>query len=273
MRSLLAYFWVDKPRVIYFVLCCCLVLLLAWKGKDLVAGKLRRYIVVPSMVLLVLLLNPVMAHLLVTRYEETRSLRFFWLVPVSLLLAAVTVRLVDLLPGRRQKLLAAAAVPLVLLGLSGGFVRLRNTWRNQFTNWYKVPQVVVELDDWIMNDGTDLEKTAVFPPKLDMWVRQYRPEIQLPYEWYKVNEDSEPALNLYGLISRTIAEGDKPVNLEEVEYWALQGGYNYIVLSTKDPRYGGFVEYEEVWRVDVDPQQDTDRYDWEYVVYRLKEGA
>ena len=88
MRSLLAYFLVDKPRVIYFVLCCLLVLVLAWKRRDALSLRLRRYIVWPSVVLLVLLLNPVVAHLLVTKYEETRSLRFFWLVPLNRLRAA-----------------------------------------------------------------------------------------------------------------------------------------------------------------------------------------
>ena len=156
MRSLLAYFLVDKPRVIYFVLCCLLVLVLAWKRRDALSLRLRRYIVWPSVVLLVLLLNPVVAHLLVTKYEETRSLRCFWLVPVTLLLAAVTVLLVDWLPRRYQKILAAVAVPFVLLAFSDGFSHLSVTWQNQFTNWYKVPEVVIRLDDWILNDNDGL---------------------------------------------------------------------------------------------------------------------
>ena len=191
MRSLLAYFWSDKPRVIYFVICCTLVLVLAWKRRDALSSGLRRYIVWPSVLLLVLLLNPVVAHLLVTKYEETRSLRFFWMVPVTLLLAAVTVLLVDWLPQRRHKILAAVAVPLVLLAFSGGFLRLRVTWQNRFTNWYKVPEVVILLDDWILNDDAGLEKTAVFPTPVNLWVHQYRPEIELPYEWTKVNWQSE----------------------------------------------------------------------------------
>ena len=268
MRSLLAYFWVDKPRVIYFVLCCALVLVLAWKRRDTFSRALRWYIVLPSAVLLVILLNPAVAHLLVTKYEETRALRFFWLVPVTLLLAAVTVLLVDWLPGRRQKVLAAVAVPLVLVAASGGFRNLRATWQNQFTNWYKVPEVVIRLDDWIAADEAGIEKTAVFPTPLNLWVRQYRPEIQLPYEWTKVNKQSQAAKKLYEVIEKT----EDAVDLDEVNHWAVEGGYNYIVLDSGETYAGTLSDYEEVYRVDVDPAQDTDDYDREYILYRLAEG-
>lgn len=268
MRSLLAYFWVDKPRVIYFVFCCALVLVLAWKRRDALSRGLRRYIVLPSVLLLVLLLNPVVAHLLVTKYEETRSLRFFWLVPVTLLLAAVTVLLVDWLPRRRQKVLAAVAVPFVLLAFSDGFSHLRVTWQNQFSNWYKVPEVVIWLDDWIVNDDAGLEKTAVFPTPLNLWVRQYRPEIELPYEWTKINKQSEAAKMLYEVIEKT----EDAVDLDEVNRWAVQGGYNYIVLDSGETYTGTLPDYEEVYRIDVDPTQDTNAYDREYILYRLAEG-
>ena len=268
MRSLLAYFWVDKPRVIYFVFCCALVLVLAWKRRDALSRGLRRYIVLPSVLLLVLLLNPVVAHLLVTRYEETRSLRFFWLVPITLLLAVVTVLLVDWLPRRRQKVLAAVAVPVALLAFSDGFSHLRVTWQNRFTNWYKVPEVVIQLDDWIVSDDAGLEKTAVFPTPVNLWVRQYRPEIVLPYEWNKVNKQSEEAKMLYEVIE----EAEDAVDLEEVNHWAVAGGYNYIVLDSGKTYTGILPDYEEVYRVDVDPAQDTNDYDREYILYRLAEG-
>lgn len=268
MRSLLAYFWSDKPRVIYFVICCTLVLVLAWKRRDALSSGLRRYIVWPSVLLLVLLLNPVVAHLLVTKYEETRSLRFFWMVPVTLLLAAVTVLLVDWLPQRRHKILAAVAVPLVLLAFSGGFLRLRVTWQNRFTNWYKVPEVVILLDDWILNDDAGLEKTAVFPTPVNLWVRQYRPEIELPYEWTKVNWQSDAAAELYWAIE----EVEDAVDLDVVNAWAVQGGYNYIVLDSAETYVGTLQDYEEVYRVDVDQTQDTNAYDREYILYRVAAG-
>lgn len=264
MRSLLAYFLVDKPRVRFFVLCCALVLFLAWKQRDRLSVLLRRYLVVPSIVLLVLLFNPVVAHLLVTRYEETRSLRFFWLVPVPLLMALVIVVLLDKFSGKKAKVLVAGVIPIVLLTFSNGFVQLRSTWMNTFTNWYKVPPVVINLDEWIVQDESELEKTAIFPTPLNLWVRQYRPEIELPYEWTKVNWQSEAAAQLYW----EIEQAEKAVDLEKVDHWAMEGGYNYIVLDTLENYENNLENYEEIYRVDIDPSQDTNSYDREYILYR-----
>lgn len=268
MRSLLAYFWADEPRVIYFVTCCLIILLLAWRGKDGFAAKAFRYIVLPSGVLLVILLNPIVAHILVTSYEETRSLRFFWLVPVTLLLAVVSVRLVSCPHNQKQKILLAIGVPIILLMFSDNFRTLRRTWQNHMTNWYEVPPVVIALDDWIVNDDSGLQKSAVFPQPLNLWVRQYRPEIELPFEWYRVNRKSEPAKWLYNIIE--LADG--AVDLSEMEYWAKEGGYNYIVLDSDEQYKGELHSYKEVYRIDVDPQKDTNPYDREYVLYRLVKG-
>ena len=169
MRSMWKYLWAFRPRVIGFALCCCIAGFLVWKYRDRFGRKLLRHIILPSALVLVLVLNPVVAHILVTRSMETRSLRFFWLIPATLLLALVPVRLLAFLPRRRQKLLAAAAFPALLLVLfSDGFAHSRILFQNIRPNWYKIPEVVVELDDLIVNDGTDLEKTAVFPWPLNM---------------------------------------------------------------------------------------------------------
>lgn len=271
MRSLLAYFWVDRPRVIYFVLCCGLVLLLAWKRRDAVSVRLRRYIVLPSAVLLVLLLNPVVAHFLVTKYEETRSLRFFWLIPVSLLMAAASVLLVDWFRPRALKIAAAIVLPLGVLATVNQFHSLRNTWQNHTTNWYKVPDVVIELADTIMQDDAGVEKKAFFPTPLNLWVRQYCPGIEMPYAWSKVNGDFEPAQQIYDTVEK--AEG--AVDLDQLAYWAAEGGYHYLVLAA-DGDYTGSVTahgFAEIYRIDVDPVKDTNSYDKEYVLYRLAEGA
>ena len=271
VRSLLAYFWVDKPRVLYFVLCCMVVLFLAWKRRDELTVRLRRYLVVPSIVLLVLLLNPVVAHLLVTKYEETRSLRFFWLIPATLLMATASVLLVDCFRSRRMQVLASIVLPLMVLMTVNRFYSLRHTWQNQITNWYKIPDVVIELCDFIVHDGSGLEKKAVFPTPLNLWVRQYRAEIELPYAWNKVNGQIEAAQEIYDLQEKK--EG--AIRLEELAQQAITGGYNYIVLAAEGDYIGALTDcgFEEVYRIDTDSMQDTNSYDKEYVLYRVVEGT
>ena len=131
-----------------------------------------------------------------------------------------------------------------------------------------MPEVVILLDDWILNDDAGLEKTAVFPTPVNLWVRQYRPEIELPYEWTKVNWQSDAAAELYWAIE----EVEDAVDLDVVNAWAVQGGYNYIVLDSAETYVGTLQDYEEVYRVDVDQTQDTNAYDREYILYRVAAG-
>lgn len=272
MRSMWKYLWAFRPRVIGFALCCCIAGFLLWKYRDRFGRRLFRHIIVPSALILVFVLNPVVAHILVTRSMETRSLRFFWLIPATLLLALVPVRLLAFLPRRRQKLLAAAAFPALLLVLfSDGFEHSRMLFQNDRPNWYKIPAVVIELDDRIVNDGTDLEKTAVFPWPLNMWVRQYRPEIDMPYSWVHSDQESQPAHQLYNILGYGSAGSSETVDLKTVDDLAVQGGYNYLVLDPRRSYTGALQSYEEVCTVDIDPTQDTSDYDSPYILYRLVE--
>lgn len=213
-----------------------------------------------------ILLNPLGAHFLVTTYE-TQSLRFFWLVPVSLLLALVTVYLVFKPQDRKQKVMLAVIVPALFLIFSNNFEQLRGTWENRIINWYKIPPVVMKLGDWIVNDKEGLEKSAIFPQPLNLWVRQYRPEIELPFEWKRLNRQSDAARRLYDIFENV----EDRVDLCQVEYWAKEGGYNYIVLASDEQYEGELVSYQEVYRIDVDPSRDTNSYDREYILYRLTE--
>lgn len=269
MRSLLAYFWVDRPRVIYFVLCCAVVVLLAWKRRDEASRALRRYVVAPAAVLLVLLLNPVVAHFLVTKYEETRSLRFFWLIPASLLMAAASVLLVDWLRPRALRLLAAVVLPLGVLATVNGFQSLRHTWQNRITNWYKVPGSVMELCDAIVAESGATK--AVFPTPLNLWVRQYRPEIEQPYAWTKVNQASQAAVTIY----ETLETDEGAVDLDALGTAAAEGGYEYIVLAENGDYTGDLAPYgyAEVYRVGAEPDQVENAYDETYILYRRTEGA
>lgn len=64
---------------------------------------------------------------------------------------------------------------------------------------------------------------------------------------------------------------DDAIDLCQVEHWAKEGGYNYIILDSADRYVGELSAYQEVYRIDVDPSKDTNAYDREYTLYRLTE--
>lgn len=267
MRSLFAYFWKDQPRVIYFVVCCCLVLWLAYRKKNKTAIGLKDWIVLPSLLLLAAFGNPVSAHILVTRAVETQSLRFFWLVPISLLLAAVTVMLLDFVPHRALKIIVALAI-LPVLFLSGRKLQiLSKNWQYETPNWYKVPQVVVELCDYIMQDENCDEKSAAFCFPLNLWVRQYEPSIYLPFVW-SGGENHE-------LMNAMQVPDGEVMDLDEVARLSSEKQYSYIVIPAEG-KFRGSLEsggYQKIFSVDVNPASDEDKYDREYILYRLEERS
>ena len=183
MRSLFAYFWRDEPRVIAFVACCCAVLLLAYWKRDALAVQFKNRLVLPALALLLVFGNPASAHILVTRAVETQSLRFFWLIPVSFLLAAAVVAVIGRLPRRWLRAAAALAAVPVLVLCTHQLKTLRTNWQYATPNWQKTPQVVLDLCDAIMADDRYDDKRAAFTFPLDLWVRQYQPDIFLLFSW------------------------------------------------------------------------------------------
>lgn len=64
MRSLMAYFLRDTPRVWYFFACCLVILVLSYKCRDIQAESFRNKVIFPSLALICLFINPLSTHFL-----------------------------------------------------------------------------------------------------------------------------------------------------------------------------------------------------------------
>lgn len=266
MRTMLAYLCVDKARIVWFFVCCAVTLILAWKLKNAETVRLRDKIALPAMALIVLNLNPVSAHFLLKDSVETQALRFVWLIPTTAFMGCATVLLVDLLRPKAVKLAVAAAVPFVILCFCNGFYRAQHTWTNTTPNWYKIPPVVVDLCDEIAEDTAYTEKKAIFPMPLNLWVRQYRAEIEMPFAWYGHDWYDETRIALF----EAMPPDAEVIDLDKLGENAVKGGYTYIVLA-EDGKYSGNIEdygFEEIYRVQYPTVQNAKDYDKTYVLYR-----
>lgn len=266
MRTMLAYLCVDKARIVWFFVCCAVTLILAWKLKTAETVRLRDKIALPAMALIVLNLNPVSAHFLLKDSVETQALRFVWLIPTTAFMGCATVLLVDLLRPKAVKLAVAAAVPFVILCFCNGFYRAQHTWTNTTPNWYKIPPVVVDLCDEIAEDDAYTEKKAIFPMPLNLWVRQYRAEIEMPFAWYGHDWYDETRIALF----EAMPPDAEVIDLDKLGENAVKGGYTYIVLA-EDGKYSGNIEdygFEEIYRVQYPTVQNAKDYDKTYVLYR-----
>ena len=122
------------------------------------------------------LLLPVTYRVIATVIDEELYYRFFWMLPMTLVIAYTLVQLYHLYAGKYKKLLVVLLV-LVLMA-SGNF--LYNNWRySKAENEYHVPQNVVDICDLIHTDGREV--MALFPMELMQYVRQYDGTICMPY--------------------------------------------------------------------------------------------
>lgn len=52
-----------------------------------------------------------------------------------------------------------------------------------FFNPYKVPPIIVDVCDYILQDDTTEDKSLALTMPLNLWVRQYAPQIRMQFAW------------------------------------------------------------------------------------------
>ena len=109
---------------------------------------------------------------------------------------------------------------------------------------------------------------AVVPFPLNLWVRQYRPEIRLPFAWTE-REDTDME-NVWMYEDLYMLEEGVPDWTDLAEH-AEKGGYRYIILPDHEPHTGHVEDsgYEPVYHIQTDEMGD---YGKKYTLYR-KEGG
>ena len=125
---------------------------------------------------LMLLFLPITYQIIAEIVDEELYYRFFWMLPMTLVIAYGLVQAYQLYQGKYRKIVAAGLVALLALG--GDFVY--NNWRySPAENFYHVPQSVAEICDLMHAQGREV--MAVFPEELMQYVRQYDSTICMPY--------------------------------------------------------------------------------------------
>ena len=151
----------------------CAVIFLFFREKE----KFKRILLVylPALWIGVLLL-PFTYELVAEVIDEELYYRFFWMLPMTLVIGYGVVQLYHWYQGK-YKLLIGLALAAVLI-LSGDFVY--NNWRySRAENIYHVPEHIVDICDLIHAEGREV--MAVFPMELMQYVRQYDATICMPY--------------------------------------------------------------------------------------------
>ena len=151
----------------------CALLFLFFKEKETYKRVLLVYL--PFFIIAVLLL-PVTYRVVSTVIDEELYYRFFWMLPMTLVIAYAAVEVYHLYRGKYKKLLALVLALAIIA--CGDFVY--DNWRYaKAENIYHIPEEVVEICDLLHTEGREV--MALFPMELMQYVRQYDATICMPY--------------------------------------------------------------------------------------------
>lgn len=163
--------YMGTGLIVIFFLAALIYLLLTEKRKPV-----RIMFVYVPIIVLLLFFNPLVTKLVYEYADAEIYYRILWLLPVTLVIAYVLVKIYGSLKDKLKLPFVIAAV--VLMMVSGSFI-YNNGFYKKVENIYHVPQSVVEICDAIVVEGREV--MAVFPEEMLQYVRQYSPVVCMPY--------------------------------------------------------------------------------------------
>lgn len=232
----------GKLFIPFFI--CCIYLL---ADRDKCHDRARAYLLYPSLILMVIIFNPVLIHFMYKYIGvEERIVRIFWPLPIGMTFAYCLVHFLSRTGSRRIRLAVSAGAVIVLLlcsnfthsGLSYSFAE----------NPEKMPAGTKEVCNAIYELNLHEPSDAVMTENLFYWVRQYNSSIRMPFirdakHWY--TEDGRLDLDIMG---KTGSEG----------------GCKYAVLNSDEPTVGSLEPYGYALRTTVGGKDSV------YYIYTLE---
>jgi len=226
-----------------FFICLVYVLLAPAKEDD----RARKYLVYPSLVLMLILFNPVFIHLLYKYIEvPERIVRMYWPLPMDLLFVYCVIRFFDFLGERWKKVLLLVMAAAMLYINTGGSHTGQSYTLAQ--NVEKMPKGTKQVCDslHILNDYQD--PYVMMPTDLFFWIREYNPTIRIPY----IREMDE------------MVTEDGAMDLDMVGQTAVDGGCRFVVLNSSHRAEGDLADYGFDLALTIEGQ------DCQYLIYMIR---
>ena len=174
-----------------------------------------------------ILLLPVTYRFVAGVIDEELYYRFFWMLPMTLVIAYTLVQLLHLYRGKRTWILCLAGVLMIIM--CGDFVY--NNWRyTKAENSFHVPESVVQICDLMHTEGREV--LSLFPMELMQYVRQYDSTICMPYGRDVLVEDWFVLHPLYDIMEAEV------LDLDALGAGAVEYGCAYVIVREEQDKVG-----------------------------------
>lgn len=228
-----------------------LITLLAWvyllvKEKD---SRVRVLLVYAPIIIVLLFLFPMSRKVFVAAGLDGETYyRILWTIPMGVIAVYGLCRLFE----KYKKI--GLAVSAALIVLCGSFVYQSN-YISRAENLYHIPNTVIRICDRIRPENPDARVSAVMPPELIHFVRQYDVSINMPYGREMLVERWGYYNAVYEAMEKTeVVDMEKLLEAVRADYC------QYIVMhqsrqTDKDPVSCGLTLVDEIdgYRIYEDP--------------------
>lgn len=238
--------WYLKECFAYYTGSCAYFMLYAAALVYIcIAGSKReKEIFVPCSVFLFLTVYNPAAPVILDHFFDVNSeyYRFFWLLPVVVLVPYLGARLIMTSAGLRQRIVVSVLIAAIFL-VSGRYVYADGIKWAQ--NIYKMPPELIEVSEKIHSDSDKKYPKAFLEYEYNMQMRQYDPAMMLTidredylyavsgatYDEEMLNDELHPQYRLLAVLVKN-QDIDKADILNALEATKTE----YVVLSRNHPR-------------------------------------
>lgn len=197
---------------------------------------IKKYVVFPSIIILVFINNPLSIKWIVESgiMILERFVRVYWLIPFAFIFAYVF----SLITTRKKNQIirvATAVILVLIISFMGKYMFTEDAFM-PMANLYKIPQEAIEVCEIIEEDvskkGNDISQIrTVVPPSLESYIRQYDANIKL---LYGRKENVEGA----NYIKELMVENE--LKVAELTRGCLEYKCSYVVVEKAIPKVGDF---------------------------------
>lgn len=211
--------------------------------------RVRLMLVYAPILIVLLFLFPISRKVFVAAGLDGETYyRILWTIPMGVITAYGACRF---FAGHKR---IGLVITSVLVILCGSYV-YKSDYISKAENLYHIPDTVIKICDRISPENPNMRVSAVMPPELIHFVRQYDASINMPY-------GREMLVDRWGYYNAVYEAMEKQevVNMEELLETTRADYCQYIVMSKSkqtdvDPESSGLVLIEEIdgYRIYEDP--------------------
>ena len=219
----------GKLFIPFFI--CCIYLLVDRKSEH---DRARAYLLYPSLILMVIVFNPVLIHFLYKYIGvEERIVRIFWPLPIGMTCVYCLVHFLSRADKRWKKLVMVLGAAFMLL-LCTEFTHSGISY-SRALNVEKMPKGTKEVCDAIYELNLHEPADVAMTMDLFYWVRQYNSSIRVPYIryinyiWY--TDDDVLDLNEMGIVAKYCGLQYAVINSDEAVTGSLED-YGFELIKT-----------------------------------------